>query len=250
MTMPARFLGRHLSQPYRYRTTATDFDGVSDYAHITPANSGIVASDEFTLMMSLRVDASPGIARILAAVNNGFGRTFFAFDNGRRIQLVLRNSLGVTLYNFISSATFPASATWRHFLLSGILSGVSPRVLQYTGNTVVAGTVPTPLMGTVAWNFENLGIMAGNTGIDKQSGCLGCLELRTGAGTFSDFAAPAVRALWVDPLTGRPVDRNVAGRGPASQIYCPDGNLLNNQGVGGNGTVFGAPVICSSSPTD
>lgn len=231
---------------------AVDFDGSNDGLSRGAGFTGAADSRTGIISFWFRLDGGDGSEQAI----------FRSSDGGVNIYRNTTNRFHIFLggggtFEFRTTNTYTASATWRHFLASwstNAAAGAKTSHLYIDGSsdkTVVSD-------GSAAFDIDytkadwGVGFNPG-AGTNKFDGCLA--EVYCAFGQFLDFSNSAnrdkFRSAAGKPLSSLGTDGSTpTGSAPTVYLNNPAPSFQTNKGTGGNLTVTGSLDVASTSPSD
>jgi hypothetical protein len=228
--------------PGGYSTTATDWDGSSNFGQSTPANLGIPGdSPRATFCFAFKPDAL-SFARIIH-VNNA--RFLIRLDNTGKLAIQIRTSSDVNIVQQATTDNYTAGA-WNTFLFSFDMTQSACHAFL---NDVDQSFGLIIEVGSADFDAGLWTACRQDTGSEPYQGCLAHVGFH---GNYIDLTVEANRRTFFD-ADGVPVDGGADGSdafGVTPIMWFPDGDLEDNRGSGGGFLITGTPGVCSDSPTD
>ena len=237
-----------------YVATATDFDGTNDYMTRGADLTGMADGRKGTLSFWVRFDG--GDAALQNILFNTTGAAGFGIRKHTTnvMRTFLRNAAGTSVFDFDTTNTYTAGATWRHFLYSWDTDfSAGNKIAHCYVTDAVETLVKTDASAAFDIDYTMTGwaVGANSAGSAKLNGCLSELWFNP---TYLDITVEANRRKFIS-ATGKPVSLGADGSTPTGLrpiLYLKNASATfqNNLGSGGNFTVTGALDACSSSPSD
>jgi hypothetical protein len=234
---------------------SADFDGANDFMARGASLDGIVDSKLGIFSAWVRLDGGDGANITMLAINDGATLDFRIERRSTNVFAVIaENAAGTNVVVIETSATYTASATWLHVLMSWDVS------LGGLGNLYINDVSDRATSvfddDTLDYTKTNCFVGAHDATTRRFNGCLA--DLYFAPGQYLDFALVANRRKFIS-AGGRPVHLGTTGAlptGTAPSVYfhLDDGeavaNFATNRGTGGNFTITGTLDTGSTSPSD
>lgn len=233
-----------------YVANAVDFDGTNDFLLRGGDLTGNANSKFGIISVWARIDGGDGAdGRVVRGTGNDHRLTKQASN---KWQYDAENLAGTDIILLRSTNTFTASSAWIHVLAAWDLN--TPEGHLFIDGVNVEDTgVSIETDDEVNYQTSDHAVGASGSGSSKFNGCFA--ELYYNTAEFLDITVAANRDKFRDSATSKPVSLGIDGSLPTgtAPILYLNGDATNfqtNQGTGGNFTVTGALVDCSTSPTD
>lgn len=236
------------SQAYPVTVDAADFDG-TDYMTRGAGFTG--AADSKTGIVSAWIRLDGGDAAFLRVIAIA---TFALHRNSSNKFAVLGYTSGLSnILSIPTSSSYLLGATWYHVLASWDLANAVGHMyindVSDVGTTVLTND-------TIDYTAADWGVGADPDGTELMDGCMS--EIYFAPGQYLDFSIIGNRRKFITS-GGKPVYLGSngglpTGTAPILYSHLGDGetvaNFATNRGSGGDLSITGTLVTCSSSPSD
>lgn len=229
-----------------YETSASDYDGVSDYQRRGVDLTGIADGKTGIISSWLRIDGGDGTTRTYFA--NASNRIAVLLSASNRVQVIARNSAATVILNLIGTVNHLAGATWLHALASWDLANGLGHI--YVTDADETSTI-TNTNDIIDYTTGDYSIGAQTNGAQKYNGCLSEVFFHT---SYLDISVESNRRKFID-ANGKPVSLGEDGSTPLGVqplLYVPTGDAsgAGNKGTGGAFTTEGALDACTTNPSN
>ena len=226
-----------------YTTTASTYDGASDYGTRGANMTGVVDGKTGTYNIFYKPDAIGSDETLFC---NSAGRFRIDMDSTGRIDIIGKNSGGTIILRLRTTEILSAD-TWHHIVASwDLANGVGQIYIDDTASTLGISTTTDDTLqyALTDWSVGALLNAFGN----KVAGDLSEIWFDT---VHYDLSDEETRRKFVRK-GNFPADMGSDGSGPGAQpkLYAPDGDPSTNAGSGGDFTITGALTAASTSPSD